>query len=195
MKKLKNIFITTVFLCFSISSIYAVEITESKLSVDSVNSKMLFSLTKTMLGQKSNMNGLASKFSGSVNMDTKDVDITLSMRDEDFKLSGSFKYANTRMHETYLHSGKYPTARFVGKIASYDPATGNAKVTGDLTIHGTTKPYTLNGKVSKEGSAYLLKSAFTVDLTKFGMEVPDIKLATVDKTVELKAKIYLRKAQ
>jgi len=196
MKFLKLFFFTSTFLLFTISSVYSTEITGSKLNIDSAKSKMLFTLTKTMLGKKSPMNGLASKFSGSVNMDTKDVEITISMLDKDFQLSGSFKYANSRMHETYLHSDKYPTAKFVGKIVTYDAATGNARVMGNMTIHGTTKSnFTLTGKVTKEGNDYLLKSSFNIVLPHFKIETPDIKLATVDETVKLKAKLYLRKAQ
>jgi polyisoprenoid-binding protein YceI len=197
MKQVKNIISLTVFLLFLVTSIDSVEIKEPKLEVSS--GKMMFTLIKTtMLAGKSEMNGLASVFSGSVNMADKTFDFTASLKNEDFQLSGGYKYANPRMHEDYLESAQYPTAKFVGTILSYDPTTGTAKVNGKMTLHGVTKDnIAITGNVTKNksGEGYELKSTFKVKLSDYKIKAPDMGVATVSELVELKVKLELRTAK
>ncbi|MCE9499070.1 MAG: YceI family protein [Leptospira sp.] len=179
-------------LCGALS---ATPIAETKLKVES--GKMLFHLVKTMAGSDSQMTGLADQVSGSINLKEKTFDITMEINLKTFDLSGMYKFANERMHETYLESSKFPVANYKGTIVSYDPATGNAKVTGKMTIHGVTKDKVeIEGHVapSQSGSGYLLTGGFKVNLKDFKITVPDIKLAKVSEMVDLKIKFELRSA-
>ena len=65
-----------------------------------------------------------------------------------------------------MESAKYPQAKFRGKInekIDYAKA-GENKVTctGDLTIHGVTKPVTLTGTLTVSDANVMLDSKFVV---------------------------------
>ncbi len=169
---------------------------EEKLKIES--GKMLFTLIKTMAGSESKMSGIANQMTGSFDLKAKTFDITMQINLNSFALGGEFKFANDRMHETYLESTQYPTANYKGTIVSYDENTGKAKVKGTMTIHGTKKDnVTIDGLVvrSTSGSGYLLTADFNVNLKDYNIAVPDIKLAKVKEIVSLKMKIELRGAK
>jgi len=185
-----------IILFLAFGSLAATEISETNLRVDS--GKMLFTLIKTMAGTDSKMVGLANQISGNIDMKAKTVDFKMDITLASFSLSGNYKFANDRMHETYLESTKFSVASYKGTIVSYDPATGNAKVKGKMTIHGTTKDNVeLEGivKPSESGSGYLLTSSFKVNLTDYNITVPDIKLAKVSEMVDLKMKLELKSSK
>ena len=69
------------------------------------------------------------------------------------------------LRRDYFETDKYPTLTFVEKKVEGTPAA--FKVTGDLTLHGVTKPIVLNGKVDnvltingKKHVAYTLNGTF-----------------------------------
>ncbi len=197
MKTSTKIFkILGLILFIAYSSLSATAISETKLKVDS--GKMLFTLIKTMAGSDSKMIGLANQITGNVDMKAKTFDVNMDISLDSFSLSGDYKFANDRMHETYLESTKFSSASYKGTIVSYDPATGKAKVKGKMTIHGTTKDNVeIEGIVtpSESGSGYLLTAGFKVNLNDYKITVPDIKLAKVSEIVELKMKLELKSAQ
>jgi len=196
MKKTYGIAAIAVFFAFNALGADAVKIKEEKLKIES--GKMLFTLIKTMAGSESKMSGIASQMTGAFDLKAKTFDITMQINLASFAMGGQYKFANDRMHETYLESSQYPTANYKGTIVSYDEASGKAKVKGTMTIHGTKKDnVTIDGLVvpSASGSGYLLTADFNVNLKDYNIAVPDIKLATVKEIVSLKMKIELRGAK
>jgi polyisoprenoid-binding protein YceI len=87
---------------------------------------------------------------------------------------------------------KYPKATFVStKIEESKDAGATHRITGDLTLHGITKPITFPARLAKEGDNLTLESTFTFDRTDYGISYrPD----AVDKvvTVRLKGKVPLK---
>lgn len=75
------------------------------------------------------------------------LDITIDVT----KLTtGIDKFDNHLKSDDFLHADKYPTARFVSTdIKKTGRKTAN--ITGDLTLHGVTKPVTLKVKLNKLG--------------------------------------------
>jgi polyisoprenoid-binding protein YceI len=72
-----------------------------------------------------------SKSSVEATIDAASIDTRVSMRDDDLR------------SDHYFDVAKYPTITFKSKSAQ--PAgTGKLKITGDLTIHGTTKEVVLD---------------------------------------------------
>src|SRR5271165_7716 len=71
------------------------------------------------------------KTSVEATIDAASVDTRVSMRDDDLRSANYFDVA------------KYPTITFKSKSAQA-VGTGNLKITGDLTIHGTTKEVVLD---------------------------------------------------
>lgn len=190
-----------IILLVAYSGLSATALPGGKLKVES--GKMHFTLVKTSssgydpdMTEFSSMTGLANQLSGFVDVKEKTFDMTMDVNLESFSLSGKFKFANNRMHETHLESFKFATASYKGKIVSYDPATGIAKVNGKMTSHGVTKDnFSIEGKVvpSKitKGN-FSLTADFKVNLKDFGIEVPKTKLTNVSEIVKLKIKIELR---
>jgi polyisoprenoid-binding protein YceI len=68
-----------------------------------------------------------------------------------------------------LNAAQYPTIRFVSrsvKLAADGRLSGGARVLGDLTLHGVTRPVTLNANLYRQrGSAADDLSHLTVQLT------------------------------
>ena len=76
----------------------------------------------------------------------------------------------------FLDAGKFPTATFKSTKVE---VTGKdtAKVSGDLTLHGVTKPVTLDVKLNKEGEHPMTKkkavgfsASTTIKRTDFGVD-------------------------
>lgn len=73
-----------------------------------------------------------------VTVKTDSLDTALPARDKDVK------------GEKFLDTGKYPEMRFVStKVVP--GANQELRVEGNLTLHGVTKPFTLNAKLNKAG--------------------------------------------
>ena len=105
---------------------------------------------------------------GSLTLDPKapaasKVEVTLptaSVSTTNATLDGELKGAD------WLDAGKYPTITFVStKVVPTGADT--AKVTGDLTLHGVTKPVTLDVKFHGAGANPMTK-AFTVGFDAHG---------------------------
>jgi polyisoprenoid-binding protein YceI len=69
---------------------------------------------------------------------TDSLDTALPARDKDVK------------GETFLDTAKYPEMRFVSTRV-LPGANQELRIEGNLTLHGVTKPITLNGKLNKAG--------------------------------------------
>lgn len=92
----------------------------------------------------STVRGHFSKFSGTVDINDKDhskdkVNVTIdanSISTDNEKRDGHLKSPD------FFDTAKYPTITFVSKSVKGEGA-GKAEVTGDLTMHGVTKPVVL----------------------------------------------------
>jgi len=98
----------------------------------------------------------------SATLDARAIDSKSADRDSDLRGSD------------WLDVAKYPTITF--KSTSVAPgANGTFKLTGDLTLHGVTKPVTLDGKVEgslvdSHGRRHIGYSATTtIDRREFGL--------------------------
>jgi polyisoprenoid-binding protein YceI len=98
-----------------------------------------------------------------VTIETASVDSRVEMRDKDLR------------SDHFFDVQKYPTMTFRStKIESV--GAGKLKVTGDLTLHGTTKPVTLDvdgpSKPFNDGQGHLhmgVSATGVIDRTDFGM--------------------------
>lgn len=104
----------------------------------------------------------------------------------------SFSFANPMMQGhfnsvNWVDSDKFPTATFKGKItnlASVDFSKDGiyaAEVSGDLTIHGITKPITTKGSIIVTGKAIAAKAAFTIKVEDYGITGKAIEAGKVNK--------------
>jgi polyisoprenoid-binding protein YceI len=87
--------------------------------------------------------GKLDKSSGKLVLDkdtgTGTVELTIDLKSIDFGQDALNKWA---VGPEFFDTAKYPTAVYKGKLEGFK-AGGNPKVTGELTLHGVTKPVAL----------------------------------------------------
>jgi hypothetical protein len=106
----------------------------------------------------------------------------------------SFEFEKQAMadhfYNDYLQSDKFPNATFEGKITNTIDYAKNGKydimVDGKLTIHGVTKPTKQKAIIEIKDGKITTKSSFSIQLSDFGITVPNDYLKKISNTVELK---------
>src|SRR5438128_11524592 len=116
------------------------------------------------------------KFSGSIkplNVDITnstinvEIDIDSMWTDDDGKKNMLTPHLKS---PDFFDAKKYPTATFVSKeIKAEKQGDDTHVITGDLTLHGTTKPVSIPAKVTVTDDAISIDGKFTIDRTEFGI--------------------------
>jgi hypothetical protein len=94
-------------------------------------------------------------------------------------------------NENYMESHTYPKAKFKGKIDNLADVqfTKNGEykvtVTGQLEIHGVTRPVTTQGTISVHNGQIAAKSKFSVLVADYGIEIPKVVADNIAKSVEI----------
>jgi polyisoprenoid-binding protein YceI len=95
-------------------------------------------------------------------------------------------------NENYMESTKYPKAVFKGKIDNLSDinlakaGTYDVKVSGQLEIHGVSKPVTTHGTITvKNGAITSANSKLTIALADYGIEIPKLVADNLSKTVDI----------
>ncbi len=96
----------------------------------------------------------------------------------------SFRFKKALMeehfNENYMESGKFPKAKFKGKINNLSDVNFSkdgeysVKVAGNFTIHGITKPINVDGTISIKGGKIQAKSKFSVMLEDYKIARPKV---------------------
>ena len=92
----------------------------------------------------------------------------------------SFTFSNPKIQEHFngdkwMDSDKFPTATFTGKITNLTAVnfkkdgTYSANVSGDLTMHGITKPVATVASVTVSGKTISTTTDFSVKLADYGV--------------------------
>ncbi len=108
----------------------------------------------------------------------------------------SFRFERALMeehfNENYLESTKYPKAVFKGKIADLKAVniakdgTYPVKITGQMTLHGVTKPLNADASLTVKGGQITAgKSSFSLTLADFNIKVPSLVADKVAKVVKV----------
>ncbi|MBS1512279.1 MAG: YceI family protein [Bacteroidetes bacterium] len=103
----------------------------------------------------------------------------------------SFSFANPKMQEhfnssTWMDSDKFPTATFKGKISNLSEVklgtdgAYTATITGDLTLHGVTKPLSTTAKITVAGGVITTAADFSIKLADYGVAGPAIGAGKVN---------------
>jgi polyisoprenoid-binding protein YceI len=113
---------------------------------------------------------------GSVAAEQSKITVALSSLTSDESRRDQFIKQNT------LQTSQYPDAVFTAKSVSGLPAgvptsgTYDVQLTGDLTIHGVTKPATWSGSVTFDGKTVTGSLTTPIQLTDFGMTSPTVPM-------------------
>lgn len=92
----------------------------------------------------------------------------------------SFTFSNPKIQEHFngekwMDSDKFPTATFTGKITNVavvnfkKDGTYKADITGDLTMHGVTKPVATTATIVVAGKSISTSTDFSVKLADYGI--------------------------
>ena len=114
----------------------------------------------------------------------------------------SFEFEKALMqehfNENYMESNTYPKATFKGKYEGFSaeqlkkPGTYPVTATGDLTIHGVTKPVTSKGTITVDDNGVLKASSdFPVKPADHGIKIPGG--VNIAEDIQVKARIEYRK--
>lgn len=106
-----------------------------------------------------------------------------------------FKFEKALMqehfNENYMESTTYPKAKFKGKIDNLSSVNFkkdgdyNVSVSGQMEIHGVTKPVTANGVISVKGGNVSAKSKFSIAVADYGIEIPKVVAENIAKNVDI----------
>jgi polyisoprenoid-binding protein YceI len=96
--------------------------------------------------------------------------------------SFEFKRALMQEHfnENYMESDKYPKSSFKGKITNISiidfkkDGVYPAEVSGDLTIHNTTKAVTSKGTIEIKGKTVTAKATFAAVPHDYDIQIPSV---------------------
>ena len=107
--------------------------------------------------------------------------------------SFNFRKALMEEHfnENYIESDKYPKATFKGKVVNIEEldlkknGTYSLNVTGDITLHGVTKPVQTKAECVVDGGKITAKTVFPLKVKDFGIKVPRLVINNIAEEVEV----------
>ena len=95
-------------------------------------------------------------------------------------------------NENFMESSTYPKADFKGKITNLNEinfskdGTYKTKVSGNLTMHGVTKPVATEGTITIKGGKISAQSKFNVKLDDFKIERKPMHKDKISDTIEIR---------
>lgn len=149
-----------------------------------------------------NLTGQFGKIEGSLEFDATDpAKSSVSATIDIASVASNIKKLDEKLVTSdYFDVAKYPSATFKSTRVEKGSTPDRLKVTGDLTLHGVTKPVTLDVDIVKVGTHSLRKgeaagfdATATIKRTDFGiktylpMVADEVKLHIVAEAVEAKA--------
>lgn len=103
---------------------------------------------------------------------------------------------NRHMRDNYLETGKYPTAKYRGKLSEIKKNGENEyeiKTTGKFFIHGSEKEVSIIGKITVTENLYHVQCKFEIKLTDFKIKVPKLMFMKISEIIDLRLDFYLKK--
>ncbi|MDQ3016049.1 MAG: YceI family protein [Bacteroidota bacterium] len=107
-----------------------------------------------------------------------------------------FKFDKSLMqehfNENYMESGTYPKAKFKGKVDNISSVNFKkdgdypVNVSGQMEIHGVTKPVSSTGVITVKGGSISAKSDMTILIADYGIVIPKLVADNIAKTVDIK---------
>ena len=106
-------------------------------------------------------------------------------------------FMGEHFNETYIESDKFPKANFKGKLENPSAVNVNvagsykAKVVGELTMHGVTKPVSTEGTFVVGGGKVETDAKFTIKASDFDIKIPGDKADNISNVIEITCKSSL----
>jgi len=126
-----------------------------------------------------------------LNTSTGEIQVSLLIRSFEFKKELMQEHFN----ENYMESDIYPKASLKGKIINLldikfeENGIYEARLSGDLTIHGVTKPVELTGTIEIAKGLPTAKAKFKVRTADYNIQIPDLVREKIAKEIEITVEI------
>jgi len=94
-------------------------------------------------------------------------------------------------NENYIESDKYPKASFKGKITNLNKidfkkeGVYNTEVSGDMTIHDVTKPFSAKGTLEVKGGNVIASSKFLTTPQEWNIQIPSVVADKIARQIEV----------
>lgn len=106
-------------------------------------------------------------------------------------------FMGEHFNETYMESDKFPKANFKGKIENPSSVnfamsgTYKAQISGDLTMHGVTKPVSTEATFIIGDGKVVTDAKFSVKASDFDVKIPGDKSDNISNVIEVTCKSTL----
>ncbi|NNC62829.1 MAG: YceI family protein, partial [Eudoraea sp.] len=116
-----------------------------------------------------------------------EIAVLLLVKEFDFKR----KLMQEHFNENYIESDKYPKAYLTGNLVAFDPEDISEEprtysLSGELTLHGVTRPIYTELTIGREGSFLVLQTEFAIKTEDHKIKVPRILFKKVAKEVRVR---------
>jgi hypothetical protein len=148
------------------------------------NGKILFKCTKSPLEKIE-----ASNKGTTCVLDSKTGNMQFAVLMKGFEFERALMQEH--FNENYVESHKFPKAEFKGQISNNSEinytkdGTYAAKVKGQLTIHGVTKPVETTGTVTVKNGKIIAVADFTVQVSDYNISIPSLVSDKISNTVNI----------
>ena len=138
------------------------------------------------------------EFSGEVRFDPaspESASIRMQIPSTSLEVAGDVNEKDRReieqmMHEQVLESGTYPVIEFQSsevKVTSNGAGQFRAAISGDLSLHGVTRPQTIVARVTANGDRIRASGEFSIYQTEYGIQLVTVAGGALKVKDELKA--------
>jgi polyisoprenoid-binding protein YceI len=114
---------------------------------------------------------------GTLTVDAGSVDTKSAMRDKDLRSAKLFDIAS------------HPDITYT--VDGVQPASEGARVTGSLTVRGTTRPLSFDAKVSAAAGEVQVDAEIPVNRGDFGLTYSPLRMASLHNTITVHA-VFIR---
>lgn len=122
-----------------------------------------------------------------IDIESGEVVASMLMRSFNFRKALMEEHFN----ENYIESHKYPKASFKGRIANMDEIDLSKEgkymldVTGEITLHGVTRPLSIKGEAVVGDGRIRAHAVFPLRVKDFNIEVPRLVVNNIAEVVEV----------
>jgi polyisoprenoid-binding protein YceI len=104
---------------------------------------------------------------------------------------------NRHMREDYLHTDKYPYAKYSGNVSkAWKSGKGTeVMVSGNMDIHGKKKALDVRGVITPVSNGIRIKTSFEVKLTDHNIEVPQLMFVKISEVMKLELDFHLKRVK
>ena len=127
-----------------------------------------------------------------IDLETQQVAVSMLMKAFAFEKSLMQEHFN----ENYVESDKFPKSTFKGSFTSAEAidlgkdGVYEVEVSGDLTIHGVTKPVTTKGTIEVKEGQVTTTTRFMVAVKDYEIEIPKVVVENIAEEIEITVELH-----